>query len=188
LCSSPATIVRLNCAFVSLLSLIQPTLTAQVSCTANTAWGAVTVTGSPPPARAYASLVASPDGQLAYMFGGQVRNETNDRPCHPHKCTRRFCSIAVLCVLQTASGAVSNDLYILSSTAGFSDARAGTSELVNLAASPSAVAFQSSVAFSGFPALAISSQASPAYTNSLVCKDYSRNFSPRSCLPACWAA
>lgn len=113
-------------------------LSVQVTCSVNVAWGAVTPGGVIPAPRTQASLVSSPDGTLAYLFGGR-----------------------------TASGTTS-DLFVLSTTAGYADANMNAGEMTNLAASSSAVAFQSSVASNGFPWLAISSQASPSYTNAQV--------------------
>lgn len=85
--------------------LPQPALLAvQATCASPTAWGAISPAAAVPPARAFASLAPSPDGTTAYLFGGQI-----------------------------ASGAVVNDVYALSSGAGFADAQAGTAELTNLA-------------------------------------------------------
>lgn len=126
-------------AFSPVTCPVQPSsLSVQVTCSVPTAWGAVTPAGSTPPARAYASLVSSPDGKLAYLFGGQ-----------------------------TAAG-TSGDLYMLSSSSGFADASPSVGEMVNLAASPHAVAFQSSTNLGGFAWMALSPLANPAYTNSLV--------------------
>jgi hypothetical protein len=109
-----------------LACVLQPSgLTAQVTCAANTAWSSVSAAAAVPPARAYASMVAAPDGASAYLFGGAL-----------------------------ASGAVSNDLYQVSGLSGFADAQLGTPELRNLAAS-AAMTFQSSTNGSAVASLAL---------------------------------
>lgn len=118
-------------------SALQPTaLAVQATCSSRTAWDAITPAAAIPSPRAFASLTPSPDNSLAYLFGGQL-----------------------------ASGAVVNDLFVVSSYAGFSDAQAGTAELTNLAAASAAVAFQSTIFNGSMPYLAL--QPSSTYTSAL---------------------
>ena len=135
---------------LSLLSSQITGLAAQVTCSAPTAWGAQTAVNPPSP-RAYASLTPSPDGSSAYLFGGQL-----------------------------ASGAVVNDIFMLSSAAGFTDAGAGpTSELTNIAALPAVQAWMSSSFNASYATLALtpSSLFSDALGN-LLCAVTTAELSP----------
>jgi hypothetical protein len=74
----------------------------QAVCTPNAGWQAITAKGTPPTARSQASLTPSYDGRYAYLFGGKV------------------------------TSGVTNDMFVLASSAGLDDALPNT-ELTNLA-------------------------------------------------------